>query len=174
MRTSRVAGLLLPAILLLGGCADVAFKRGGSSADFDAARQACHRTTTDNAAYRSCLSNAGWSVVAEANGPAPTEPDAPVPAAPAPIQTAQPSASLTVKGVAASVPQAPGQDAKSGLDTISVKNWWRIGVGSSSLDASVDTCVARLGPAHQPAPGYHTVTRSLVACLKTEGWHAGN
>jgi len=168
MRTIWVAGVLVSAILLLGGCADVAFKRGGSSSEFDAARQTCHRTTNDDDAYRACLSRAGWSVVAEANQPVPVEPSVSVPTVPAPIQAAQPPAPASTPA------PAPVQDPKSGLETISVKNWWRIGVGVSNLDASVDTCVAQLGPAHQPAPGYHTVTRSLAACLKTEGWHAGN
>jgi hypothetical protein len=160
--------------LILGGCADVAFKRGGSSADFASAKKSCHQTTTDDDAYRACLSSAGWSVVAEADQPAVADISAPTAAAPSPTQAAQHSTSFTVEGVSGSAPPAPALDPKSGLETISVKNWWRIGVGSSSLDASVNTCVARLGPAHQPAPGYHTVTRALVSCLKTEGWHAGN
>jgi hypothetical protein len=178
----RMAAALAMTGLALSGCGEVAFKPGGSSEGFAAARQACHQQTTDDAAYRACLDKAGWSVADfGSTEPEPAADAAPSGASSPQTATGRAGSAATVSAAPVSAtpetparstapvaPSAPGPDPMS---LVSVGSWWKFGSGEQDLHASVDQCVARLGPAHQPPAAVHTVTRALYACLAEHGWH---
>lgn len=166
----RIGSAILVAVAAVGGCAEVAFKRGDGPDAFAAERASCSAQNPDPAAIRACLSREGWHV-------ADLESDA-APAATAPAMPPAPRASSAVQAAQGApapsmpsmpMPQAVAQLAPSG--NVSVGSWWKFGGGSTGLSDAVAACVAQLGPDNQPDAGYHLVTRPLYTCLGKQGWH---
>jgi hypothetical protein len=94
-------------------------------------------------------------------GPAPVPP---------PTETAPPTS------VAAPAPSLPDQAASPppsapAAKILVVGGWWKFGAGTADLQSDATGCVAKLGPANAPEPGYHSVTPALYACLRASGWH---
>jgi len=165
--TGRVRIVLAAMCLWLGGCGEVAFKRGSGGDEFSAARLACRQQSPDEAAYSACLASRGWSV-ADLDAAGVSSP---------PVSTAVPGVSLASSvapqvtaaasarpALASAVPDDPGA-------IISVGSWWKTGGDQAELQASVNDCVALLGSSHQPDAPYRRVTRALYACLNEHGWH---
>ncbi len=162
----RSLSAMLLAGLLLAGCGEIGIKRGAGSDAFAADQRACHQRSADDAAYKSCLSAAGWTVAGldadPVPPPAPVAPSSPVPPAPAA------ATGLAPLPAAPSAPSAAAVDP-TGIET--VDSWWKIGAGSQDLSAAVAACVTVLGSAQQPDSGVHHVTHALHACLTQHGWH---
>ncbi len=165
--------LIWPAILVaglatLGGCGEVAFKRGGGGADaLAAARASCRAENPDAGAMHACLLRQGWHVVDLAPDAAPAAAATPPEAAPLPAAGTQ--APLLPSAQPAPIAHVAESTAPAGK--VSVGSWFKFGGGSSDLNDAIAACVAVLGPANQPDAGYHLVTAALYKCLGTHGWH---
>jgi hypothetical protein len=156
------SAILVAGLTTLGGCGEVAFKRGSGADALAADHASCCAKNSDAGAVRACLSQKGWHV-------ADLGPDAaPAAAAPSVAPAPLPAASLPKAPPAPIVPVT--QSAAPG-GKISVGSWFKFGGGSGELNDAIAACVAVLGPANQPAAGYHLVTAALYKCLGTHGWH---
>jgi hypothetical protein len=156
--------LALPLFLCvagLTGCGEIAFKRGSGPDGFAADRTTCQARNTDPAAVHACLARAGWHVTDLDPAPAPQPPSPAPEAAPRAAPTSPPKPDQ-----AASPP--PSEPATTNLV---IGGWWKFGAGAADLQSDATGCVARLGPANAPEPGYHSVTPALYACLRASGWH---
>ncbi len=163
----RASGILVLTTWLLGGCGELAFKRGGSASDFEAAQKACREANPEPEATRQCLAEGGWFVTGlkhmDSLGAEPV------------IEAAVIPGDRRIENIPAPEP-ARGQ-ARSGIqrtpdpmDTFKVGSWWKAGGSAGSLGLDTDACVARLGEAHRPDNRTQQATRGLLLCLKEKGW----
>jgi hypothetical protein len=159
--TLRVAGwvVLFCCESGLAGCGEIAFKRGSGPDAFAADRRACQARNADPASIDACLAQFGWHVTDMDAGAAPASP-APMP----PPQTPPATPPAATAPNASPQPVAPAPNLIFG-------GWWKLGTGAADLHQDADACVAKLGPANVPDPGYHSVTPALYACLRAAGWH---
>jgi hypothetical protein len=156
------AAMPLVGAIILGGCGEMASKRGSGPDAFAAARATCRAHNADPSAFQACLSDAGWNVTELGGAPAAT-----------PVHTAPPDTRVRSTATAVPVTQFVGASSQpaSPSERIAIGSWWKFGAGASDLRAGADACVARLGPADRPDPGFHFVTRALYTCLANDGWH---
>jgi hypothetical protein len=149
---------------VLTGCGEIAFKRGSGPDGFAADRRACQSRNDDPQAVRACLAQAGWHVTDMDPGPSPPPPASPAPVTAPPTPVAAPASPMTEQAA------SPPPSAPAGKN-LAVGGWWKFGAGAADLQSAATTCVAKLGPANAPEPGYHSVTPALYACLRASGWH---
>lgn len=173
----RHATLLMLATLLLGGCGELALKRGASQEDLAAARQACREQAADPAAQRRCLADKGWFIQDwRAQSPADGDPviDVAALASDSRMENAavHPAPSGTATAAAASSSSSPPTPApaRDPLDRFKVGAWWKLGGNGAGLRMDTEACVAQLGEAHRPDSQTLLATRALLSCLKEKGW----
>jgi len=156
--------------LCLAGCGEIAYKRGSGGDEFSVARRDCRQQSPDDAAYRDCLAKSGWSIAdldpSVKTGPSSLPVSAPVPGA-SPASSGTPP----VTGAASPSPALPSSVPDDPNAIVSIGSWWKAGSGQAALQASVNDCVAVLGPSHQPDAAARKVTRALYLCLTDHGWH---
>jgi hypothetical protein len=166
-RTHCSGGILLLAALLLGGCGELAYKRGASSSDLEAAKKSCREKGPDTAAVERCMADRGWAVH-NLSRMEPLDADPVVEASVIPSNRRIENAASTTPGAvqpATAVKRTPEM-----TDTFKVSSWWKTGSGAASLKADTDACVDKLGEAHRPNPETLSVTRGLLLCMKDKGW----
>jgi hypothetical protein len=61
-KTHCSGGILLLLVVLLSGCGELAYKRGASSSDLEAAKKSCREKGPDPAALEKCMADRGWLV----------------------------------------------------------------------------------------------------------------
>lgn len=166
-RLHRSGGILLLAALLLGGCGELAYKRGASSSDLEADKKSCREKGPDPAAVEQCMADRGWAVQ-NLSRMQPLDADPVVEASVIPgYRRIENAASATPGGAppATAVKKTPEM-----TDTFKVSSWWKTGSGPASLNADTEACVAKLGEAHRPDSQTQTATRGLLLCMKDMGW----
>lgn len=198
MSRLRVVTLLL-ALAPVAGCATLSFKAGAGPDRMSSDEHNCGQAGDEG--FADCMRNLGYYVTDGAIGspdtgaaaspvaagvtPTPT-PSALVPpttVAPAPVATAAsapPAAASPVPSVpappaAAATPVAAPAAAptgSTGLPSVRVASWWKLGGSAAGLDNSIATCTQKLGSPHQPAPGATVVTLAMRDCLRGDGWIA--
>jgi hypothetical protein len=153
-------------LIALAGCGQIAIKRGSGADALAADRTSCREQDADPAAIRACLVQHGWHIT-DLDGGSAAPPAFPFldTAKPAPAD-APPATAQQGTASAPSIQPVPVQAPSE----IRIGNWWHFGGGPADLHASVDACVAKLGPADRPDAGYHTVSSALYACLSAGGW----
>lgn len=163
------------ATLLFSGCGELAYKRGATSGDLEAAKKTCREKGSD-AAYEKCMADSGWTVQ-NLGRMEPLDTDPVIEASVIPSDRRIENATSAAPG------KHDANDKGSGpaptrqpdmLDTFKVSSWWKAGGGASSLEADTNECVARLGEAHRPVQTQQTqtATRGLLLCMKAKGWSA--
>jgi hypothetical protein len=72
--------------------------------------------------------------------------------------------------------QVPGSASTPALQVddglLSVVTWWKAGGSASELDATANTCAAKLGQNSEVDPAHRKVSHALLGCLSEFGWHA--
>lgn len=182
--TRRPASLVLlaTAVAMLGGCQQVAWKPGASAADLDRDTAACKAQYADKETANDCLRKRGWVLRvprADAEEAAADEVAEPNPAAAAPLAApvatpfggTAPAASEPRAGTAVAPRNKSVPKPVDPLKPVSIQAWWKMGGQAGALTADIDTCVATLGPQHQPDLTTRRYTRALVDCLKGKGWY---
>jgi hypothetical protein len=171
IRFIRSSCSLLLATLLLGGCGELAYKRGASAGDLDAAKKSCQSNAGDAAAVAKCMAGKGWAIQNLDKMEPLDDADPVIEATALPSnQRIENAASLPAAVPAASPAAVAVRKAPDMLDTFKVSSWWKTGSGAASLQADTEACVTRLGEAHRPAPQTQMVTRGLLLCMKDKGW----
>ena len=166
-RSHRSGGILLLTALLLGGCGELAYKRGASSSDLDAAKKSCREKGSDPAAVEQCMADRGW-VVQNLSRMEPLVADPVAEASVIPSDhRIENAASVTTS---ATPPATAAKITPEMSDTFKVSSWWKTGSGAASLNADTEACVAKLGEAHRPDSQTQTATRGLLLCMKDKGW----
>jgi len=177
-RTLCSACVLALVTLLFSGCGELAYKRGASSGDLEAAKKTCHEKGSKggDAAYEKCMADSGWTVQ-NLGRMEPLDVD------PVAEATVIPS-NIRIENATSAAPGKQDVEDKGSvlaptrkpdlLDTFKVSSWWKAGSGASSLEADTNECVARLGEAHRPVQTQQTqtATRGLLLCMKAKGWSA--
>lgn len=162
------------------GCGELAYKRGASSGDLEAAKKSCREKGPDAAAVEKCMADRGW-VVQNLSRMEPLDADPVVEASVIPSdRRIENAASATpgqqrTKGYA---PASPGATQPTTAekrrpemtDTFKVSSWWKTGGGAASLKSDTEACVARLGEAQRPDSQTQSATRGLLLCMKDKGW----
>ena len=172
-------GLLLAA-LLSGGCGELAYKRGASAGDLEAAKKSCQVNAGDATAIEKCMADKGWAIQ-DLDKMEPLDADPVIEATALPSQQrienaaslppARPAAENAAPALSVASPAAMDvKKAPDMLDTFKVSSWWKTGSGAASLQADTEACVARLGEAHRPNQQTQMVTRGLLLCMKEKGW----
>lgn len=190
-RTTRFV-FLATAVAMLGGCQQIAWKPGASSADLDRDTAACEAQYQDETAVRDCLRKRGWSLRLpkqsageSAEEVEEVEEEVVIPGAVAAPDPAQPAVPMPASGAVAA-PPAAASEPTSGTPApvrrkavpkpvdpnkpILVQAWWKMGSGADALDADLNTCVETLGPTHRPDLQQRLYTRALIDCMKGKGW----
>lgn len=166
-KTHCSGGILLLAALLLGGCGELAYKRGASSSDLQAAKKSCREKGPDPAAIEQCMADHGW-VVQNLSRMDPLDADPVVEASVIPSDRRIENAASAMPGAvqpATTVKRTPQM-----TDTFTVSSWWKTGSGAASLKTDTEACVAKLGEAHRPDSQTQSATRGLLLCMKEKGW----
>ncbi len=180
IRFLRSGCSLLLAALLSSGCGELAYKRGASASDLEAARKSCQANASDAAAVEQCMADNGWAIQ-KLDKMEPLDADPVIEATALPTQQrienaaslppARPAAENTAQASSVASPAATEvKKAPDMLDTFKVSSWWKTGSGAASLRADTEACVARLGEAHRPNQQTQIVTRGLLLCMKEKGW----
>ncbi len=163
---------LTGAVLLLGGCGEVAFKTGAGADALKADQLTCRQTSAGPAAYKACMNDKGWAIAELDGGPSSTyiPPMATQPGVPSAATTGasapmSPAETPWMKPPAAATPAAQPTDP---MTAVPVTAWFKFG-GNNPKDA-IASCVATLGPAHQPDTLHKTVTVALLSCMRDHGW----
>ncbi len=172
--------ILLLVALLFSGCGELAYKRGASSGDLEAAKKSCREKGSDAAGLEKCMADRGW-VVHNLSRMEPLDADPIVEATVIPsdrrIENAA-SAMPGQQGTEGYVLASPGATQPTTAekrkpemtDTFKVSSWWKTGGGAANLKSDTEACVARLGEAHRPDSKTQSATRGLLLCMKDKGW----
>jgi len=159
--------ILLLLVFMLSGCGELAYKRGASSSDLEAAKKSCREKGPDPAAVEQCMADHGWAIQ-NLSRMEPLDTDLVVEASVIPsdrrIENAA-SAAPSAAQPATAVKRTPEM-----TDTFKVSSWWKTGSGAASLKADTEACVAKLGEAHRPDSQTQSATRGLLLCMKDKGW----
>ena len=167
-KTHYCGGILLLAILLLGGCGgELAYKRGANSSDLEAAKKSCREKGPDPAAIEKCMGDRGW-VVQNLNRMEPLDADPVAEASVIPSDRRIENAASAKPG--AIQPTTTVKRTPEMTDTFKVSSWWKIGGGAADLKADTETCEAKLGAAHRLDSQTQLATRGLLLCMKDKGW----
>lgn len=180
------------AMLLLGGCQQIAWKPGASAADLERDTAACKAQFADEPAAQSCLKQRGWvlrqpasnneSPAADGDNSSAADNDAmpccasqatagAATAAPEKPASAQPIAADSMPAKPVSAKPAVAKDKKiDPLATTLIQAWWKTGAQAADLSADQEACVEKLGPAHRPDLQKRLYTRGLIDCLVARGW----
>lgn len=184
-RTMRLACLATMTIFF-GGCQQVAWKPGASSADLDSDTAACEADHAETAAVQDCLRKRGWVLrvpkpsidpdepAADAEPPVATGAGTPPAAAPAlPAAGAESTASPASEPRSSAAPAPRNKSVPKPVDPLKrsqIQAWWKMGGQGDALTADTDGCVGQLGPEHKPDLEKRLYTRGLIDCLKGKGW----
>lgn len=163
----RRGSVVLLLTLLLAGCGELAYKRGASSSDLEAAKQSCREKGPDPAAVEQCMADRGW-VVQNLSRMEPLDADPVVEASVIPSDRRIENAAGATPGTAQ--PATAARKTPLLTDPFKVSSWWKTGSGAASLKADTDTCVEKLGEAHRPDSQTQSATRGLLLCMKDKGW----
>ena len=166
-RTHCSGGILLLVALLLSGCGELAFKRGASSSDLEAAKKSCREKGPDPAAIEQCMADRGW-VVQNLSRMEPLDADPVVEASVIPSDRRIENAAHATPG--APQPATAVKRTPEMTDTFKVSAWWKTGSGAASLNADTEACVSKLGAAHRPDSQTQSTTRGFLLCMKDRGW----
>jgi hypothetical protein len=190
----------LALIILLVGCGEVSYKRGGSQQDIDRAHQACRGSGEQLSA---CLAEKGWQKpTADVLDPLfatikSTDNREAMQAKPSPFielsnetpqkktkedvaktpqvaieNTKQPLVN-TVTAVEEKPAEASHSTANDGPDVeYSINSWWKMGAFPDQLKRDQVACEKKLGPAYLPDYKTQTYKRAFVACMHESGWMA--
>ena len=151
-RLHRSGGILLLAALLLGGCGELAYKRGASTGDLESAKKTCHEKGSkgNDAAYDKCMADSGWTVQ-NLGRMEPLDADPVIEASVIPSNIRIENATTAMPGERhADMPSASGSTQAATrkpdmLDTFKVSSWWKAGSGAASSPASARTANSASG-----------------------------
>ena len=140
-KTHCSGGILLLAALLLGGCGgELAYKRGASASDLEAAKKSCREKGPDPAAIEKCMGDRGW-VVQNLSRMEPLDADPVVEASVIPSDRRIENAASATPGKPSTVgvqatpgatqPATAVKKTPEMTDTFKVTSWRKIGGGSS-------------------------------------------
>ncbi len=166
-KTCCSGGILLLAALLLGGCGELAYKRGANSNDLEAAKKSCREKGPDPAAIEKCMGDRGW-VVQNLSRMEPLDADPVAEASVIPSDRRIENAASATPG--AIKPATTAKKTPEMTDTFKVSSWWKIGGGAADLKADTEACEAKLGEAHRLDSQTQSATRGLLLCMKDKGW----
>jgi len=166
-KTHCSGGILLLLAVLLSGCGELAYKRGASSSDLEAAKLSCREKGPDPAAVEKCMADRGW-VVQNLSRMEPLDADPVVEASAIPSDRRIENAASATPGAAQSATAVKRTPEMT--DTFKVSSWWKTGSGAASLKTDTEACVAKLGEAHRPDSQTQSATRGLLLCMKDKGW----
>ena len=166
-KTHCCGGILLLLAVLLGGCGELAYKRGASSNDLGAAKKSCREKGPDPAAVEQCMADRGW-VVQNLSRMEPLDADPVVEASAIPSDRKIENTTGATPGTAQ--PATAAKRTPEMTDTFKVSSWWKTGSGAATLKADTEACVEKLGEAHRPDNQTQTATRGLLLCMKDKGW----
>ena len=167
-KTYCSGGILLLAILLLGGCGgELAYKRGANSNDLEAAKKSCREKGPDPAAIEKCMGDRGW-VVQNLSRMEPLDADPVVEASVIPSDRRIENAASATPG--AIQPATTVKKTPEMTDTFKVSSWWKIGGGAADLKTDTEACEVKLGEAHRLDSQTQLATRGLLLCMKDKGW----
>ena len=175
-----LAVLLLSCLLSACG-GEFAYKPGAGADQLAEAKQACRKTE----GYEACMNAKGWKVhkLDDDNPLAVFVPNTDSRASEQVFVAAdKPSNTPYVAAGAAPVSAASKPTATAAgtpekksppdpMTKFNVSSWWKQGAGAGDLNAGIDACVAKLGPAHAPEVEKKLYTRGLILCLKEQGWY---
>jgi hypothetical protein len=159
--------------VMLTGCAEVSFKRGGSAADFDADKSACQQAIAGTGeSLAECMEGRGWflhqfaddaaddvSETTESAG----DPDAGV--ATGDVGTSAAGASTEPEA-----PVAKKKRSKAATRPAPIGTWFKLGAAPGALEADQAACVAELGEEHRIRSASQPVSPAMRACMKQRGW----
>jgi len=166
------ACILLLVTSLFSGCGELAYKRGASSSDLEAAKKSCREKGPDSAAVEKCMADSGW-VVQNLDRMEPMDADPVVEASVIPSDRRIENTAGITPGKQSHEGPVPATAVKKHpdpMDTFKVSSWWKTGSGAASLKSDTEECVARLGEAHRPNSQTQTATRGLLLCMRDKGW----
>lgn len=188
MRTAQMSYLAL--VLALSACGgEFAYKQGAGADALSQDKQACQKSGQP---YEACMDAKGWKVhkldddnplavfVTDTDPraneqvyvPANKAVNTPVNASAGTATASPATAAGTVKTAQASaVTTAEKKSPPDPMTKFNVSSWWKQGAGAGDLNAGIDACVAKLGPAHAPEVEKKLYTRGLILCLKEQGWY---
>ena len=166
-KTHCSGGILLLLALLLGGCGELAYKRGATASDLEAAKKSCREIRSDPAAVEQCMADRGW-VVQNLSRIEPLDTAPVVEASVIPSDRRIDNAASATHG--AVQPATAMKRTPEMTDTFKVSSWWKTGSGAASLNTDTEACVAKLGEAHRPDSQTQSATRGLLLCMKDKGW----
>ncbi len=157
-----MAGLLLTS-LTLGGCGEIAVKRGAGAGDLARDQALCNNQGGGQSAYEKCMKEHGW-VVQKLDELSPVATVAPTP-----------ELRLIANDTKHTEPRGNSEAtiAKSNdpMDLYAINSWWKAGGKPDELNPAINACVARLGEAYRPPADNRQATRGLLLCLREQGWH---
>ncbi|MDP3584131.1 MAG: hypothetical protein Q8R61_03325 [Thiobacillus sp.] len=162
-KTHCSGGILLLAALLLCGCGELAYKRGATSSDLEAAKKSCREKGPNPATVEQCMADHGW-VVQNLSRMEPLDADPVVEA------SVIPSDRRIENAAGATQPATAVKRKPEMTDTFKVSSWWKTGSGAVSLKTDTEACVAKLGEAHRPDSQTQSATQGLLLCMKGKGW----
>jgi hypothetical protein len=166
-KTHCSGSTLLLLAVLLSGCGELAYKRGASSSDLEAAKKSCREKGPDSAAVEKCMADHGW-VVQSLSRMEPLDADPVVEDSAIPSDRRIENAASAAPG--ATQPATAAKRTPEMTDTFKVSSWWKTGSGAASLKTDTEACVEKLGEAHRPDSQPQSATRGLLLCMKDKGW----
>lgn len=181
--------------LLLSACCDLSYKRGANSQDLDKDKMACAAsiqskkaaTNTNenetNQAIKQCLEARGWAVqnLAESDMLGSLLLTLLSPSKEASAEVSAEKTNLTpakkeLSGDASSSNKAePAKSEEANNDpyqVFKINSWWKSGSTAESLKTDINSCVSKLGKAHQPSNSLQQATRGLILYMQEQGWRA--
>lgn len=167
---------VLLAPLLLLACGEIAYKRGASANDLDKTRKACAAKDSTKTAIEKCMIDNGWAFQnlesSELISNMQNEPE-PIIAKSITKSNSHEEIPIITKNVTGDrTVNTPGNMKPTDpMETFKIGSWWKLGGGSVNLKLSIQECVTTLGEAYQPDPQTKKVTRGLLQCMKSKGWH---
>lgn len=176
-------------VILLSGCGELAYKRGASARDLDAAKKGCQSAGSKESIDK-CLEENGWLVqdlgtiglpdselfaiatVTDDNRnltQQSTSEDKVEKSAMDETVTVASDTRVITKNTN-SKRKLEVQQAPNPFENYKINSWWKMGGNRDALEQSMTTCTDKLGEAHQPDRKQQIFTRAFAACMYENGW----
>lgn len=168
----RKYGAMLLALLMLGACGELSYKRGANAHDLAQTKKHCMAKNSASMEINNCMIENGWTV----QNLAETEPLDSELVAESFINPDNRQIITRPPAAASSTPydQAALQPTQKKIaqptDIFIISSWWKLGSNADQLKSAIDACTGTLGEAHRPNQKTRAVTRSLLSCMKDRSW----